>query len=260
MPARESEALILRTYPFREADLVVVFYTRDRGKLRGIARGVRRPKSRYGASLERLAHVRVSYFQKQTVELVRIDRAELAGPSLTMRVDYAGSLALDYLAEVADGLLPDHEPSDAHFRLITLCLDEMLRAAEDGWSSDGLPARTWRLLTYYALWSLRLSGWLPPLNRCLDTGGALAEDQTAWFDRAHDGLLSPAARTGDSWPLSAPSRALAQRMLRTNIRDLDGEPWTAETGRDLRRFLNQRLESHFERRMRAWPRLMELEG
>lgn len=256
MPSRDSEALILRTYPFREADLVVVFLTRDRGKLRGIARGVRRPKSRFGASLERMAHVRIDYFQKQTVELARIDRAELVGPSLTMRVDYAGALALDYLAEVADGLLPDHEPSDAHFRLLVLALEEIGRIAR---SADGLTPDLLRLLTYFALWSLRLSGWLPPLDVCLDTGEAIAPEQTCWFDRAHDGLLSAGARTADSWPLTADSRRLARDMLRTNLRALDAQGWTLDTARDLRRFLNQRIESHLERRLKAWPRLAELE-
>ena len=106
MPARESEAIVLRSYPFREADLVVAFFTRDRGKLRGIARGVRRPKSRFGASLERLSRVRIAYFEKQTVELVRVDRAELTHPPLLMRAGYEISLALDYVAEVADGFFP----------------------------------------------------------------------------------------------------------------------------------------------------------
>ena len=57
MPARVSEAIVLRTYPFREADLVVSFLTRDQGKLRGVARRARRPKSGFGAGLERLSHV-----------------------------------------------------------------------------------------------------------------------------------------------------------------------------------------------------------
>jgi DNA repair protein RecO (recombination protein O) len=64
MPARVSESLILRSYPFREADLVVSFLTRDQGKLRGVARRARRPKNSYGAGLERLSHVRAAYFPR----------------------------------------------------------------------------------------------------------------------------------------------------------------------------------------------------
>ncbi len=73
MPARVSESILLRTYPLREADLIVSFLTRDQGKLRGVARAARRPKSRFGAGLERLSHVRMFYFQRENRELVTLD-------------------------------------------------------------------------------------------------------------------------------------------------------------------------------------------
>src|SRR5882762_6779343 len=70
MPARVSEAIVLRTYPLKEADLIVSFLTRDCGKLRGVAKRARRPKGGFGASLERLAHGKMFYFQRETRELV----------------------------------------------------------------------------------------------------------------------------------------------------------------------------------------------
>jgi len=253
MPARESEALILRSYPYREADLIVSFFARDRGKLRGIARGVRRPKSRFGSALERLSHVQIGYFQKQTTELVRVDTGELLRPPLLMRADYETSLALDYVAEVADGLLPDHEPQDAYFRLLALVVDEFWNQAREkphpGWQN--------RILVYFGLWSLRLSGWLPPLNVCLETGVELPLDGLAWFDRSYDGLLSAEARTQESWPLSSESRQLAGEMLRTSLPALSSEGWKPDSARDLRRFINQRLESHLEKRLKTLQRLEE---
>jgi DNA repair protein RecO (recombination protein O) len=252
MPARESEAFILRSYPFGEADLVVSYFTRDMGKLRGIAKGVRRPKSRFGAGLERLAHVKLFYFQKQTVELAKIDKAELLGPSLTMRADYPVSVALDYIAEVAEETLPEHEPDDPHFRLLALTLDDIAAGVfELPRGGQGAPGWMWRPLTYFALWTVRLGGWLPPLDVCLETGTALAPDETAWFHRSSDGLLSGELKTPDSWPLSPQSRALAREMLRTALPKLPQRPWDRETARDLRRFLNQRLESHIEKRLKT---------
>ncbi len=253
MPARESEALVLRTYPYREADLVVSFFTRDRGKLRGIARGVRRPKSRYGAGLERLAHVRISYFQKHTQELVRVDRAESLSPPLVMLADYPCSVALDYIAEVSEGLLPEHEPNDAYFRLVALAVETAFKGLEshelDG--AAGVPPWMSRIMTYFALWSVKLGGWLPPLDICLETGEAIAPDQPAWFDRDHDGLLSADVRTEMSSILSPASRELARTMLRRSLADLESDDWNPETARDLRRFLNQRLEMHLEKRLRT---------
>lgn len=253
MPARESEALVLRTYPYREADLIVSFFTRDRGKLRGIARGVRRPKSNYGASLERLAHVRIHYFQKQTLELVRIDRAEPLSPALVMLADYPCSLALDYIAEVAEDMLPEHEPNDAYFRLVNLAVETSFKGmrAHQANGFTGVPPWMQRVLTYFALWSVKLGGWLPPLNVCLETGTAIGPQDPAWFDHLHDGLLSAGAKSAESYLLTPASRELARLMLRKSLTDLESEPWTTSTASDLRRFLNQRLENHFERRLRT---------
>ena len=253
MPARESEALVLRTYPYREADLIVSFFTRDRGKLRGIARGVRRPKSGYGAGLERLAHIRISYFQKHTLELVRVDRAEPLSPPLVMLADYPCSIALDYIAEVAEEFMPDHEPNDAYFRLVSLVVEMAFKGLGNHVTDDaaGIPPWMSRIMTYFALWTVKLGGWLPPLDMCLETGEAIAADQPAWFDRVHDGLLSFDARTEMSSILSPASRELAGTMLRRSLADLQADEWNPETGRDLRRFLNQRLESHVEKRLRT---------
>ena len=67
MPVRVSEAFVLRTYPFQEGDLIVSFFTRDQGRLRGVAKRAKRLKSVFGSTLERLSQVRVSYYQKESV-------------------------------------------------------------------------------------------------------------------------------------------------------------------------------------------------
>src|SRR5882762_532194 len=127
MPARMSESFILQTYPFREADLVVSFFTRDQGKLRGVARRARRPKSSFGSGLERLSHATVSYFQKENRELVSLNSCELLHSQFTLASNYEASVALDYFAEVTEQLLPPNETNERHFRLLMAVL-EFLRA------------------------------------------------------------------------------------------------------------------------------------
>src|ERR1700686_3015275 len=102
MAARVSETFVLRTSPFREADLIVSFFTRDLGKLRGVARRARRPKSSFGSGLERLSHVRMSYFQRENAELANLTSCELIESQFAMQSEYGRSLALDFLTEVAD--------------------------------------------------------------------------------------------------------------------------------------------------------------
>ncbi|MBI1357655.1 MAG: DNA repair protein RecO [Acidobacteria bacterium] len=249
MPARESEAFVLRSYPYREADLIVSFFSRDLGKLRGIARGVRRPKSRFGASLERLSHSRISYFQKDNLELVRIDRGELLSPAPTMRVDYGASVALDLIAEISDELLPEHEPQDAHFRLLTHVLERVVAAAPDPGSGPSPDVQ--RALTYFQLWTLRLAGLLPPFGVCLETGEELEPDEPAYFERSSQGLFRAERKTSSSWLLSPASRRLAQEMLKRPLSEVPAAGWTAHTADDLRRYLVQRLEAHIEKRLRA---------
>jgi DNA repair protein RecO (recombination protein O) len=77
MPARVSETFVLRTFPFKEGDLIVSFLTREQGKLRGVAKRARRPKSPYGSGLERLSHVRMAYYHRENAELVVLTGCEL---------------------------------------------------------------------------------------------------------------------------------------------------------------------------------------
>ena len=293
MPARESEALVLRTYPYREADLIVSFFTRDQGKLRGVARAVRRPKSRFGSGLERLSHVRLYYFLRENQELARLDRCDLCGPPVFVRADYATCVALDFLAEVSEQVLPEHEPNDAYFRLLLLVLDgiragqqEAARSAavktpvavsagvdeserkpvarqqagsgEQGGEGADTPAWLWRAVTYFALWSVRLGGWLPPLNVCIRGGAEFEDDETVYFSRFHPGLYAADFRDGDSWPLSPESRQIALEMLKKPLPQLTERQWSRDTAEDLRRFLVQRLEGQIEHRLKTAAVLAEL--
>jgi DNA repair protein RecO (recombination protein O) len=166
MAARESESLILRTYSFGEADLIVSFFTRDQGRLRGVAKRARRPKSAYGAGLERLSQVRLSYIQKETRELVTITGCELIRSQFGLVKDYEVGVALDYFVEVAEQLLPPAEPSERIFRLLVAMLDFLHERGVDG---------LWQSVNYYSLWVVRLSGFLSDLPVSADSR-VLAEE------------------------------------------------------------------------------------
>ena len=217
MPARVSEAFVLRTYPFRESDLIVSFFTRDQGKLRGVARRARKPKNTFGSGLERLSLISLAYGQKENRELVDLTGCDLVQSQFNLLTDFDSSVALDYVAEVSDHLLPPNEPNERFFRLIGATLDHMHRRT---------PGAIWSALTYFTLWATRLSGFLPDL--------ATASDRT----------------------ISAASRNLAREMLRTHIAQLPRRTWNKDTALDLRRFLIRQMEQHVERRFHT-PALLE---
>jgi len=155
MPLHQSDSIILKTYPLGEADRIVAFFSRDHGKLRGVANGARRMKNRFGASLEPLAHSRIQFFEKENRDLVRIQSADLLDSPMKLFGDYDRAVCAGRLVELVDRFLPEHEPQDTVFRLMRMTV----RALEQGCPIDF--ARC-----YFELWMLRLSGVLPDLFLC----------------------------------------------------------------------------------------------
>jgi DNA repair protein RecO (recombination protein O) len=212
--------------------------------LRGVARRARRPKSNFGAGLERLSHVRMQYFQRETRELVNLDSCELIRSQFGLISDYWSGVALDYFAEVSDQLLPAAEPNEKFFRLLLAVLDDL--------QCPGGPGHVWRAVTYFSLWAVRLSGWLPELHVCLSCGSLLETPERAFFSRGRAGLLCSHCRAiaaGGSYELSAESRSTAAEMLRKPVAQVGTAAWGQSTAADLRRFLVQQIEAHVERKL-----------
>src|ERR1700739_13993 len=117
MALKQSEAIVLRSYPLREADLLVTLFTRAEGKLRGVPKAAKRPKKRFGGALEPLTYVRLYWEERERQELARLDSCEVLDSPLASEVDYPRAVALGYVAEVLDDVLPDREANHVMFRL-----------------------------------------------------------------------------------------------------------------------------------------------
>ena len=150
MPLYTGEALVLRTYKLAEADRIVVFLTRDRGKKRGVAPHARRPRSRFTGALEPLTEIRVAYFERERRELVSLNYAETVRSPLAMA--NPESLAYShYFAELIDAWAADADPDERLFRLGTSALEALVA---------GTPVEA--LARYFECWLLRLQGVYPP--------------------------------------------------------------------------------------------------
>src|SRR5207247_3357950 len=176
MALKESEAIVLRTYPLREADLLVTLFTRLEGKVRGVARSAKKSKRRFCGALEPLTYVRVYYDDRERQELVRLDSCDVLESPLANQVGYPRAVALGHVAEVLDELLPDREANDAVFRLALSTLAQL--QGQEFW----LP------VTYFDLWMSRLMGYLPELSECLNCGRSL-NGSRAYFHDLAAGLL-----------------------------------------------------------------------
>src|SRR6202162_951298 len=162
MPLKESEAIVLRTYPLGEGDRLVSFLDRQSGRVRGVARGARLTKNRFGSTLEVLAYIRIWYFERESRELVRINQCELIESFMDVQKDYSSSIGLALVSEITDSVLGEREAADAQFRLI-LPTARAIRAYG--------PSQV--VLAYFCLWTARLGGWLGPFDRCSRCGKAM---------------------------------------------------------------------------------------
>jgi DNA repair protein RecO (recombination protein O) len=236
MPLKESEAIVLRTYPLRESDLLVTLFTRLEGKVRGVARAAKKSKRRFGGALEPLTVVKAYYEDRERQELTRLDACEVLDSPLAVEVSYPRAVALGHVAELLDELLPDREANDAIFRL-TISVLGSLRGQN-----------VWLPITYFELWMTRLVGFLPELSECVACGREL-NGSRAYFHALADGLMCAEDKRLASSEMSAESRALAAQMFRSPVESFKASQWPKSQGADLRKFLVQTLQRHIEKKL-----------
>ena len=156
----ETECLVLRCYNLAEADKIVVMLTRDHGLVRGVAKGAKRLKSKFGSTLEPFSLVSVCYAQKENLELVSIKRSDLVRSCFFAANDPEAQEHLAYIAELLISFVPPNEPNERIYRMIRACLQSFAQ------ETDSLS----RIVVYFEIWILRLSGYLPEWDRCVDCG------------------------------------------------------------------------------------------
>jgi DNA repair protein RecO (recombination protein O) len=250
--AHQAEALILRTWPVQEADLIVSLLTREHGKLRAVAKAASRSRRRFGGALEPMTHVRAQYVTRPRAELVRLDSCEILSSPLSEAVDQPRLAALSFYAEVLDEMLPEGDPQDAIFRLAVALLP-LTR-----------PGTVWMPVTYFALWMTRLMGWLPELRRCEACRRPLvpttsgAEPLPASWHPQRDGVFCPDHEPPASLRISTASLVTAQALLHAPATHFAEEPWPAQRAADLRRFALSSLERHAEQRLGSVRALVRL--
>ena len=247
MIAHQAEAIILRCWPLHEADQIVSLFTRDQGKIKGVAKAAMKSRRRFGGALEPMTYVRASYVEKPKQELVRLDSCEILSSPLSQPVDYVRAAVLAFFSEVLEDTLPDHDPQETVFRLVLAAL-EYTRVEQP-----------WMPLTYFALWVTRLMGWLPDLSRCVVCNRRLA-GSAAYLHSQANGLFCVEHKRGGYGQLSPDSHALALRVFRSPISALAADPWPRGRAVDLRRFALQSLERNMERKLNSAAALARLGG
>lgn len=204
MPLVETESLVIKSYNLAEADKIVVLLTREHGMVRGVAKGAKRLKSRFGSGLEPFSIVRVEYFEKESSELVSIQKVDLVRSSFEAASNPDFLQKFSYLGDLLITFSPPHDPNETLYRMVRACIE----------AGTNDPVAIPAVGVYFELWLLRLSGFLPDWSKCDGCGRAFTDDEdAAMMSDLH--LKCNNCRKSSTFTITAESRdtAVAARRM-----------------------------------------------
>ncbi|NMC66022.1 MAG: DNA repair protein RecO, partial [Acidobacteria bacterium] len=179
MPLEQSEAIILRTENYGEQDKLVVFFSREKGLGRGLAKGARKFNNRFGSSLEPFSQVRLFYYEKEKHDFVTISNSDLLDSAFELFSQIKTTWAFAYLAELTEKFSPYREKEELLYRL----LHAVTAAAKAGQPVE-------YITRYFEFWFLKINGILPDFNRCQHCHRPVKS--SSWLAAERQGVLCPA--------------------------------------------------------------------
>jgi DNA repair protein RecO (recombination protein O) len=226
--------VVLRTYKLGEADRIVVLLTSGHGKVRAVAKGVRRTKSRFGGRLEPLSHVHLLMYEGRELDIVT--QAEVVEPWRPLHEDLARLAGGMAMAEAAEQVAQERAESGPLYRMLV----GALRTLVDRPGPLVVAGFYWKLLC--------LDGATPVLSECASCGSGPPSTPLVAFDIAEGGALCRDCRRG--LPLSAPALELLRMVVGRQLAralEIPASPVTAEVAH----LATASLEYHLERRLRS---------
>lgn len=239
----ETEAIVLQTYRLADADKIVLCMTEKAGLVRGVARGARRLKSKFGASLEPSTLINLTFFEKETRELVTIKNAEIVESYFDAARDADAVEGLVYILELVKEFAPPHQADERLFKMLRACVAQVAAA----------PSQSRAVNTYSELWTLRLTGFLPELKACGACGVAFKEPYAGEIHISHEGVLWCGACKG------AGAQTLAREAygLLASTRSLRPSEWSlryTEACEESRRVVSELARRLVRRALEREPR------
>lgn len=232
MKLYRDTGVVLRTYRLGESDRIVVLFTEANGKVRAVAKGIRKTQSKFGARLEPASHVRLLLHKGRDLDIV--NQAELVETPIRLRNDLDRLTQAMAVLEVVDQISLDREPDPQRYRMLV----GVLRTLEQRPSPLVVPAFFWKLLS--------AEGVRPELDCCVACG---ADDEAlVAFDTDQGGVLCRSCRRGV--PLTAEALELLRQVLGGALNSALAAPVTTAT-HEVAHLATRSMEHHLERRLRA---------
>lgn len=232
MKLYRDTGIVLRTYRLGEADRIVVLFTEHHGKVRAVAKGIRKTQSKFGARLEPASHVRLLLHKGRDLDIV--SQADLVEAPVHLRADLDRLTQAMAVLEVVDQLSLDREPDVQRYRMLV----GVLRTLEERPSPLVVPAFFWKMLA--------VEGVKPELDSCVACGEQMMP--LVAFDVDQGGVLCRSCRRGMS--ISPEALSLMRQVLGGSLNAALAAPLTSAT-HEVAHLATRFMEHHLERRLRA---------
>ena len=240
MPLYKEQGIVLRSVKLGEADKILTILTQGSGKVRAVAKGVRRTMSKFGGRLEPLTHVSLLLYRGRNLDTVT--QCEILHPFRAVRGNFEIIAAAETMAEAVDKVAEEHE---RNVRLFLLLLDG-LRSLETRPRDPAAVAES------FLLKLLSLSGFHPSLSACAACG---LPGPHEWFAASQGGVVCRGCADNDAARMSQPAVRWLDGLARADLRgagEMIPEPRVRREGRAM---LYGYAEYHLERRMRSFALL-----
>ncbi len=237
MPTDQAEAIVLRTTNIGDQDKIAVLFCREKGLLRGIAKGARKFGNRFGSSLEPMSVVRVFYYEKERRELVTVSGCDLLESFFEMQAEPATAFLLTYFAELIEEFAPARAREEVLYRLLL----SVLRCLKEGGDREFAAA-------YFEAWFLHANGLLPELSSCRRCRKPLAP---GWLAPNKDGAYCSDCAPLMKEEVPAETQAFLRWTRKNPPPDGCAPPFAPEDIARIRRTLQAMIVYHMEREPRT---------
>lgn len=183
-----TQGIVIKTFEYGEADLIITFFTIDKGKIKGIAKGCRKTKSRFGSSLEPFTHSRISFYGKENISLPKVTQSDILHSHRRLRENLSRLAYGSHISEIVYEICPEGEENKEVFHLFSYILTAMETAMDLELLS----------ITFYIRF-LGLMGYQPKLDNCVRCN---KEDRGLNFYPNHGGLLCEGCSSNEEGYLS----------------------------------------------------------
>jgi DNA repair protein RecO (recombination protein O) len=238
MPLEQSEAIILRTENYGEQDKLVVFFSREKGLGRGLAKGARKFNNRFGSSLEPFSQVRLFYYEKERHDFVTISNSDLLDSAFELFSQIKTAWAFAYFAELTEKFSPYREKEEILYRL----LQAVTAAVKAGQPIE-------YITRYFEFWFLKINGILPDFNRCQHCHRPVKS--SSWLTAERQGVLCPSCVSDKKLEVTPVLRLLIDWMKKNSPESLPDLQLTSQDWKNLGKIFQAIIIFHLEERPRT---------